>query len=206
MKTYRLDSTGRWTTLVLIIGALMVWFFALWKLPDMLSSEQVRVSYRDLPGTLGAAIEQGLTVSQIVPALLFIVLIVAVPLLIWNLVEEWFTTYIVREDGLEYDTVQGISVLYPWSAIRGVRAVDPEASEPTHEILVDPAPTTQIKNPVLRWLHRQAFGRSRIPVYPHVTDRDDLLQEVVSRAGLENIEHRAQNIEVENIERIREQR
>jgi hypothetical protein len=184
MKTYRLDSTGRWTALLLIAGAAMVWLFALWKLPDMLSSEQVRVSYRDLPGTLGAAIAQGLTVSQIVPALLFIVLIVATPLLIWNLVEEWFTTYVVREDGLEYDTVQGISVLYPWTAIRGVRAVDPEATEPTHEVLVDRDALTQIRNPLLRWLHRQAFGRARIPIYAHVTDREELLQEIVSRAGL----------------------
>jgi hypothetical protein len=183
MKTYRLDSNGRRATLLLMLGALVFWLFALWKLPDALSTENVSVSYLRLPSTLAAAITDGLNVSQIIPALLFIVLIVAAPLLIWNLLEEWSTTYIVRDDGLEYDTVQGINVLYPWKAIKGVRIVDPEARAPDYEVLVDDE-ICQIRSRLLRWLHRQAFGRSRIPIYARVGERHELIAEIVNRAGL----------------------
>ncbi|HEX6288734.1 MAG TPA: hypothetical protein VFZ66_06060 [Herpetosiphonaceae bacterium] len=185
MKTYRLNATGRRATLLLMLGALAVWLFTLWKLPDILSTQNVTVSYLRLPSTLGAAIRDGLTASQVVPALLFGVLIVAAPLLLWNLLEEWSTTYVVRDDGLLYDTVQGISVLYPWTAIKGLRQVDPESNAPVHELIVDDAGICQIRSRVLRWLHRQAFGRSRIPIYAHVADRDELIAAIVARAGLQ---------------------
>lgn len=184
MKTYRLDATGRRATLLLMLGALVIWIFALWKLPDVLSTENAQVRYLQLPSTLAAAITDGLGVNQIIPALLFVVLIVAAPLLIWNLLEEWSTTYVVRDDGLEYDTVQGISVLYPWTTIKAVQLVDPEAKVPDHEVLVDEAGICQIRNRLLRWLHRQAFGRSRIPIYARIAGRDDLIAEIVTRAGL----------------------
>lgn len=183
MKTYRLDQNGRRATLLLLLGVLVVWLFALWKLPDALSTEKVQVSYLRLPSTLAAAIVDGLSVSQIIPALLFIVLIVCAPLLLWNLLEEWSTTYVVRDDGLEYDTVQGIKVLYPWQAIKGVRIVDPEARTPDYEVLVDDE-ICQIRSLLLRWLHRQAFGRSRIPIYARVGERHELIAEIVNRAGL----------------------
>jgi hypothetical protein len=185
MKTYRLNSNGRRATALLALGALLVWTFALWKLPDVLSSGSVRVSYGRLPSTLSAAIEQGLRVNQIVPALLLVVLIVATPLLLWNLIEEWSTFYVVRDDGLIYDTVQGISVLYPWTSIKGVRRVDPESDGQDYELIVDRNCVSQIGNPLLRWLHQQAFGRTRIPIYARTADRDELIQEIVARAGLQ---------------------
>lgn len=184
MQIYRLDATGRRSALLLMLGAAGVWLFAIWKLPALLSSEQVRVSYGNLFASLRAALEQGLSVNQIVPALLCVVLIVAAPLLIWNLLEEWSTTYTVRDDALVYDTVQGIAMVYPWSAIRAVRPVDPEAREPAYEVIVDPSALEQIGNPLLRWLHRQAFGRGRIPIYAHVAGRDALVREITRRAGL----------------------
>jgi hypothetical protein len=182
-KTYRLDRTGRRTALLLTLGAAIVWIFALWKLPDVLSSDTLRVRYLD-PGAWAAVISQGLTVTQIVPALLLLVLIIATPLLLWNLIEEWFTTYTVRPDGLVYDTVQGISVVYNWNAIKSLRPVDPEATTPVYELIVDGNGVCQINNPVLRWLHSQAWSRGRIPIYAHVTDRDELLDEIVTRAKL----------------------
>lgn len=193
MKRYRLNSTGRQATALLALGALLVWIFALWKLPDVLSSPGAQVSYLRLPSTLGAAVEQGLRVSQIVPALLLVVLIVAAPLLLWNLLEEWSTSYTVREDGLVYDTVQGISVLYPWTSIKQLRRVDPESAAPVHELIVDRAPVRQIRNPLLRWLHEQAYGRTRIPIYARIDSRDELLHEIVTRAGLQ------QNVNSESV-------
>ena len=180
MKTYRLSKHGRSTAAVLAGGGVVVWCFALWKFASVLG-----INYLRLPSTLRAVAEQGLTASQIVPALLLLVLIVATPLLVWNVVEEWSTTYTVRDDGLLYDTVQGISVLYPWDSIRALRRVDPEADEPVHELLVDQAGISQINSRVLRWLHRQAFGRSRIPIYAQIDDRTELLDAIVARAGLQ---------------------
>jgi len=188
MRTYCLDTAGRRSALLLTLGAVVVWGFALWQLPHILSSETVRVSYANFPSTLTAAVRAGLTVAQIVPALLFIVMIVAVPLLIWNLFEEWATCYNVRDDGLEYCSLGGISILYPWTTITRVRQVDPEADEAVHEVVVDQPGASQIRNPVLRFLHRQAFGQTRIPIYAHVRDRDELLREIVMRSGLQAIQ------------------
>lgn len=182
-KTYRLNQTGRWIALGIAAGTLGFWLFALWQLPNVLSSDAIQVSYLE-PGTFVQAIDQGLNAYQIVPALLLIVLIVAAPLLIWNVAEEWSTTYTVRDDGLIYDTIQGIRVLYPWSAIKSLRLVDPEAREPVHELIVDQRGVLQIRSRILRWLHAQAFGRSRVPIYAHITDRDDLIDEITRRAGL----------------------
>ncbi len=179
MKTYRLNNTGRRAALLLAIGSFVVWSFALWKLADVLN-----INYVSLPSTLRASVAAGLNASQIVPAVLLIVLIIAAPLLVWNVVEEWSTTYTVRDDGLLYNTVQGISVLYPWSEIKGLRQVDPEADESVHDLIVDQSGICQINSRVLRWLHRQAFGQSRVPIYAHVVDRDELLNEIVTRAGL----------------------
>jgi hypothetical protein len=183
-KTYRLNRSGRRNALLLTLAAAIVWLFAIIKLPDVLSSDTVRVSYRALPGTISALLAEGLSVNQIVPALLLVVLIVATPLLIWNLIEEWTTRYVVRDDGLEYDTVRGIRLWYPWSAITGLRRADPEGDAPHYEVLVEPQPQHQIRSRVLHWLHAQAFGRTRIPIYAQTEDRDGLLEEIVRRAGL----------------------
>lgn len=180
MKTYRLDPTGRRAALLLGIGALAVWIFAVWKLPAVLG-----LSYANLVGDVRDMLSNGLTVSQIVPGLLLAVIVIAAPLLLWNIAEEWSTTYTVRDDGLLYDTVQGISVLYPWGAIKGLRQVDPEADEPVHELVVDDAGIGQIRSNMLRWLHRQAFGRTRIPLYAHIAERDELMNEIIVRAGLQ---------------------
>ena len=86
MKTYRISSSGRRTALILLVGALIIWVFALWTFGCTLG-----ISYNPL-AVLGVAARchpgrsrQGLSISQIVPALLMLVLIVATPLVIWNI-------------------------------------------------------------------------------------------------------------------------
>jgi len=44
--------------------------------------------------------------------------------------------------------------------------------------------TGQIRNPLLRFLHAQAYGRKKLPIYAGVTERDQLLAEIRQRAGL----------------------
>lgn len=184
-QTYRLTAAGRRLTLSLMVGAAAVWLFAGWMLGNTLN-----LSYRHLPSTLGPLVSAtlrgrvegeayaGLTAEQALPALLLVVLIIALPLMLWNLCEEWWTRYTVTDDGLLYQTVGGIRMLFPWETIRGVQRVDPESDEPVDEIIVDRAGVLQIKSPLLRWLHRMALGAERVPVYADVEGRDELLAQV----------------------------
>lgn len=179
MKTYRLSSTGRRTTLILLFSACAIWGFALWSLRSTL-----HLSYHPLEfwPSLRASIEQGISFSQLVPALLMLVLIVATPLLIWNLLEEWAAAYTPTEAGLRFTSL-GIVILYPWDAIQGVQPVDDDSDDPMDELIIARDQTGQIRNPVLRFLHAQAFGRNRLPIYGGLEARDDLLSEIQRRIG-----------------------
>lgn len=168
MKTYRLSAAGRRTTLVLLVGALLIWAFAIWTLRS----------------TLVAAPLNALTIGQIIPALLMIVLIIATPLVVWNLLEEWSCEFTPTETGLRFTTI-GIDLTYPWSAMQAIRAVDDDADEPMDELLLDGDYTTSIRNPVLRFLHGQAYGRAKLPLYAGLAERDELLQTIRDHAGLQ---------------------
>jgi len=186
MKTYRLSSAGRRTALILLIGALIIWAFALWTFRSTLG-----ISYNPLQfwASLRAAIQsdngQGLSIGQIVPALLMLVLIVATPLVIWNILEEWAAAYTPTEDGLRFVSL-GVDLIYPWAGIDSVRRVDDDADEPLDELLLREDYTRQIRNPLLRFLHGHAYGRKKLPLYAGLQDRDELLDEIRRRAGLED--------------------
>ena len=181
MKTYRLSSSGRRTALILLIGALIIWAFALWTFRSTLG-----ISYNPLAfwGTLRQSVEQGLSVSQIVPALLMLVLIVATPLVIWNILEEWAAAYTPSDSGLRFESL-GVALTYPWPGIAALRRVDADADEPIDEVILREDYTGQIRNPVLRFLHRQAYGRTKLPLYAGLEDRETLLDEIRRRAGLQ---------------------
>jgi len=71
--------------MVLLVAALLIWVFAIWSFASTL-----RISYHPLRlwPSLQQSLAEGLGVGQVVPALLMLALIVATPLLIWNLLEE----------------------------------------------------------------------------------------------------------------------
>jgi hypothetical protein len=180
MKTYRLSAAGRRLTLILLLSALVIWGFAFWSLRSTLD-----LSYNPLEfwPTLSASIAQGLDISEIVPALLMLVLIVATPLVIWNLLEEWAASYTPTDEGLRFESL-GISLLYPWDSIEMVRRVDDDSDDPLDEVLLHDDQTGQISNPLLRWLHAQAYGRRKLPIYAGLEERNQLLAEIKQRAGL----------------------
>jgi len=120
------------------------------------------------------------------------VLIVATPLVIWNILEEWAATYTPTDDGLRFDSL-GVAVTYPWDGIGAIRGVDEDSDEPMDELLLREDYTRQIRNPLLRFLHGQAYGRRKLPLYAGLQDRDELLVEIRRRAGLaEGTEDREQ--------------
>jgi hypothetical protein len=181
MKTYRISSSGRRTAIILLAGALIIWAFALWTFRSTLG-----ISYNPIEfwGTLRARIEQGLSVSQIVPALLMLVLIVATPLVVWNILEEWAAAYTPAEDGLHFASL-GVALTYPWTGIGAIRRVDEDSDEPIDELILNEDYTRQIRNPILRFLHAQAYGRTKLPLYAGLEDRDELLDEIRRRVGLQ---------------------
>ena len=197
MKTYRLSPSGRRTALILLVGALIIWAFALWTFRRTLG-----ISYNPLLfwSSLRAAIEgqngQGLSIGQIVPALLMLVLIVATPLVIWNILEEWAAAYTPTDVGLRFASL-GVDLTYPWVGIGAIRRVDDDADEPMDELLLREDYTRQIRNPLLRFLHGQAYGRTKLPLYAGLQDRDELINEIRLRASLtdENQEPGAENQE-----------
>jgi hypothetical protein len=180
MKTYRISPSGRRTALILLIGALIIWAFALWTFRTTLD-----ISYNPLEfwGSLRRKIDAGLSIGQIVPALLMLVLIIATPLVIWNILEEWAAAYTPAEDGLRFTSL-GVALTYPWSGMSAIRRVDEDSDEPVDEVVLKEDFTRQIRNPILRFLHGQAYGRSKLPLYAGLADRDELLDEIRQRAGL----------------------
>jgi hypothetical protein len=190
MKTYRISSSGRRTALILLVGALIIWIFAIWTFGSTLG-----ISYNPVAfwSTLRANIEQGLSISQLVPALLMLVLIVATPLVIWNICEELAAAYTPAEDGLRF-TALGVKLILPWAGISAIRRVDEDSDEPMDELILREDYTSQIHNPLLRFLHAQAYGRTKLPIYAGVADRDDLLALIHQQAELiETEEPRAES-------------
>ena len=181
MKTYRISPAGRRTALILLIGALIIWAFALWTFRTTLG-----ISYNPIEfwGTLRQTVDTGLSIGQIVPALLMLVLIIATPLVIWNILEEWAAAYTLAEDGLRFSSL-GLDLTYPWAGISAIQRVDEDSDEPVDEVVLKEDYTRQIRNPVLRFLHSQAYGRTKLPLYAGLGNREELLEEIRRRAGLD---------------------
>jgi len=180
MKLYRISPSGRRTALILLVGALIIWVFAIWTFGSTLGISSNPIAFW---GTLRASIEQGLSISQIVPALLMLVLIVATPLVIWNICEELAAAYTPAEDGLRFIAL-GVRLTVPWAGISAIRRVDEDSDEPMDELILREDYTRQIRNPVLRFLHAQAYGRLKLPIYAGVADRDELLAAIREHAEL----------------------
>jgi hypothetical protein len=173
MSTYRQSPAGQRQTLVLLVAALLIWVFAVWSFASTL-----RISYNPLQfwPSLQQSLAVGLGVGQVVPALLMLVLIIATPLLVWALFQELSARYTPTSEGLRFEA-NGVRLLYPWASLSGLRRTD-DGEEPFDELLVTGDPATQITNPLVRFLHRQACGANRLPIYPGVERRDELIAEI----------------------------
>jgi hypothetical protein len=179
MKIYRLSPAGRRMSMVLLGGALLIWAFAIWSFASTLGMSFIpAVFWPSLQQSLSA----GLGVGQVVPALLMLVLIVATPLLIWGLLEEWAAAYTSDDKGLRFESL-GITLSLPWSDVAGLRRADDDGDEPLDEIILRQDAAAQIANPLLRFLHRQAYGGRRLPVYVGLEDRDGLLSDIRRNAA-----------------------
>ncbi len=179
MKQYQLSSDGRRNAWLLLVGAALILMFSIWTFQSTLG-----ISY--VPGDIGASLgtmwSEGLTVNRTVPALFMLVLMIAAPLTMWNISMELICRYELTEDGLRYQAV-GVDISIPWDGIAEIRTVDADSDEPSDELVLTNAPTSQISNPVFRLLFRQSYGAKVLPVYPGVQERAELMTEIRRRSG-----------------------
>lgn len=187
-KVYRLSRAGRRMAYLLLAGGVLIWLFALWTLKNTL-----QIGVRNfLPSLerLGKRLvgtEGSIPPEEAIPAVIMLVLAIVVPLLIWNIVEELRSSYQVGPAGITFRS-WGVELSYPWAEIADLRPVDEEAEEPLDELIVRTSRLSEIRSPVARFLHWQAYGRHKLPLYGGLEEREELIVRVrahmaAARAG-----------------------
>lgn len=179
MHIHRLNQEGRRTAVVLLVSALIIWAFAIWMFSTMLVGESDAGFWAAASNTLVS----GLGLDRIIPLVLLSILIVATPLAIWNILEEWAAEYSIEEDGLRYQSL-GVALTYPWKGIVGLHRPEDESDETMYELRMARDYTRQIRNPLLRVLHSQAVGSRTLPIPTGLTNREALLDAIMERANL----------------------
>lgn len=178
-KSYRLDAGSRRTAYLMLVGAVLVWGFALWTLKNTLKigfrPQNLLPSLQLLARRLvGAEGTQPLTAEEWIPALMMLVLLVVVPLLIWTILEELRAVITVGPDGLVFRSI-GIDLRYPWAEIAALRPTEEDAEEPLDELILRQSRLDRIRNPLVRFLHWQAYGRRKLPLYGGLEAREELV-------------------------------
>jgi hypothetical protein len=192
--TFAMSRDGRRQAIVLLLGVISIWVFALW--------------------TLVTTLDAGLSGAEWVTAALMLAVLLVAPLVGWTLLEEANARYTVSTDALTYSTVGGIKLTFPWSEVQGIKPKDapgrlarfflgddapalaepqPAPAEPTEPAEAEPdgeprtvllglstSPSAQIGNPVVRFLHKQAHGDA-LPIYGGLDNQQTLLDEIASR-------------------------
>lgn len=102
--TFAMSRDGRRQAIVLLLGVVSIWVFALW--------------------TLVTTLAGGLDGAEWVTAALMLAVLLVAPLVGWTLLEEANARYTVSPDGLTYSTVGGIALTFPWADIQGVKPKD----------------------------------------------------------------------------------
>jgi hypothetical protein len=197
--TYPMSKEGRRQAIILLLGVISIWVFALWSLITIL--------------------QDGITGVEWVSGLLMLAILVVAPLVAWTLLEEANSRITTSEDGISYSTLGGITLKYAWDDIAGfkdkgrkgrlarfflgdddgdndklsdmeksartVKASEDEGMPPEDEpetvlLVLRKDPADGIANPLVRFLHKQAQG-SELPIYGGLENRRALLDEISSR-------------------------
>ena len=181
-KTYRLGRAGRRMAYLLLTGAVLIWLFALWTLKNTLKlgfrPQNLWPSLQNLGRRLvGAEGATPLTAEEAIPAVVMLVLLVVIPLLIWNILEELRASITVRSDGIVFRSL-GVELTCPWGDLADLRPVDEESDEPLDELVLRTSHLGEIRNPLVRFLHWQAYGRYKLPLYGGLEEREDLIARI----------------------------
>ncbi|MEF3274108.1 MAG: hypothetical protein K6356_06840 [Chloroflexus sp.] len=179
-QVYLLSPSGRRDNLLMIAVAMLLWLLALWSFSSTL---QLSLHPLQFWSDVWRVLAQPPVVEQVVPALLLLVLMVATPLVIWNLIVEWGAAFILDDEGLRYEAM-GVRLLCPWSDVIRVHP-HPVTEEDLVVVYCRRDPAAAIANPVRRWLHWQAHGRQRLVIGPGFERRAELvatIEQVIARS------------------------
>jgi hypothetical protein len=191
-----MSKEGRRQAIILLLGVISIWVFALWSLITIL--------------------QDGITGVEWVSSLLMLGILVVAPLVAWTTLEEANSRITTDDNGITYTTLGGITLRYAWADIAGfkdkgrkgrvarfflgdddsdndktdriedkARAVKagedgempPEDEPETLLLTLHKDPAGQIANPVVRFLHKQAHGDA-LPIYGGLENRKALLAEI----------------------------
>ena len=178
---YTLSPAARRTLIALLIGVLLVWAFALWSFITTVGS----IPGEPQTGFWGALqhnLTGGLGPSQLLPALLMLVVSLAAPLVIWGILEEYGALYTLDDEGLRFESY-GLEIVVPWAQVTMLHNTDggAEAGD-TLATIADAA--GQITNPGVRWLHTRLYGRTTLPIYAGLEQRDELVAQIHARTPI----------------------
>jgi len=101
-NVYAMSREGKRQALLLLVGVVSIWIFALWSLITIL--------------------QDGLSGVEFVSALLMLALLVVAPLVGWTLLEEANARIATSEQGIEYRTLGGVNLRYAWGDIAGFKS------------------------------------------------------------------------------------
>ncbi|HEY1017149.1 MAG TPA: hypothetical protein VGE07_30825 [Herpetosiphonaceae bacterium] len=169
--TYRLSAAGRWKLAALLTATVLCWLLGL-------------VLYRQAwapPPAEGVA--RPPLQGQVVPGYLFGALLLAAPLLAWDVLAELTARYAVLPEGLRFRSLL-LDVTYPWERLQSLK---PAGQPGRLDAVAAPGPLALAG----RLLHPQTYGRHRVPIYPDVAGRDELVAAI--RRQIEDTGVREQN-------------
>src|SRR5437868_11622969 len=98
---YPMSKDGRRQAIILLLGVISIWVFALWSLITIL--------------------QDGITGVEWVSSLLMLGIIVVAPLVAWTTLEEANSRITTDDNGVTYTTLGGISLRYAWTDIVGFK-------------------------------------------------------------------------------------
>ena len=167
--TYRLTTAGRMAVLAQFIAVVLVFGFAVWMLGVTLGINWL------MPISSFQAARPTWTSGELVPAFFLAIVLLATPLLAWQLLGELFIRYHVTDEGLRIASV-GIQLALPWETIRGLR--------PAHHVGLTERTDLILKEPLPRRLGLWLINaRQSLPVYAGVGDRETLLATIRDRVS-----------------------
>ena len=191
-----MSKEGRRQSIILLLGVISIWVFALWSLVTIL--------------------QDGITGVEWVSSLLMLGILVVAPLVAWTLLEEANSRIVTDDNGITYTTLAGVNLRYAWSDIDGFKdkgrkgrlarfflgdddsdssktdriesnartvkagedgEMPPEDEPETLLLALRKDHTGQITNPMVRFLHKQAHGNA-LPIYGGLENRKALLAEI----------------------------
>ena len=185
--TYPMSAEGRRQAIILLLGVLSLAIFALWSLVNLL--------------------QDGLSDVEWVTAAFMLAIFLVSPLVLWTLLEEANAVVTSNAAGLTYRTLGGVSLQYKWPDVTGLKPKQgrsklsrfflgddtaPPPPPPTAAGAAAPAPADapgtlfmsvrtdpalQINNPIVRFLHKQAYGDA-LPLHGGLANRDLLISNI----------------------------